>query len=444
MDLDIATNDSGADIGGMGEMDFSSDSGDLDSVADDSELTGEALGEDEGEDLDVADEGGEDGEGAEGKAVDDNTAANDGRTLPNDVKQALKAVQASNPTVAGKLRDMFFTNKAYTDVFPTAADAAKARDFLDGVGGEEGFKGLQASLEEWTDVEKAFTEGSPDFVKRLAEASPEGFQKMVPQAINRWAESQPEAYGFFRSSVALNAMSQAGITIENLQRVYNSEGVRDNLQAKVLIEDVFQALTGLKATAAKYQETQAQRNPEREKLDSERKQFETQRQTDFETDLSTKTDSYTTSKAAPFLAQYVGFQQLPEGVKAAIDRDLTTEVGNRLMQIPGFDSRLAGLVKERKGSDALVAVQQQIDKVIQIATKTVVERYTRTGGTQAAKPGQQGKQAARQPGQQRTAAGSVKLNSAPAIKQVDWAKTTKTQYIGGEATLTDGRKAVWG
>ncbi len=440
-DLDLASE------GGSDDLDLGSDTGDTgdgsdasDSFHEDGESLDDGDGGDEQDGLDIADDSdGEDQPAAEGESK---PVTNDGRTLPADVKQALKAVQATNPTAAGKLRDAVFTAKAFSDVFATPADAVKAKDFLDGVGGEDGFKGLQASLEEWSGVEKAFQDGSPDFVKRLVNTSPEAFQKMAPNVINQWAQSAPEAFGYFQSSVALNAFRAAGITTEALQSAYAKVG--DNPQAKVLIEDVFNALSGLQTTASKFKSDQAQRNPEREKLDAERKAFEDSRQSEFETDLATKTDSYTQAQAAPWLKQYIGTQPLAEGVKAAINKDLITEIGTRLSQIPGFDARLDSLVKSRNSADALMAVQQQIDKIVSISAKTVVERYTRVPG-QTAKPGQAGKKpAVTKPGQSApSSTGSLRLNSAPSHGQIEWAKTTKSQYISGEGTLKDGRKASW-
>lgn len=370
------------------------------------------------------------------------TVEGDGKTLPNDVKQALAQIKATNPAAAGKLRDSIFEVRSYRGVFPTLAEAEKARDFVQGIGGEEGLNGLRSQLEESAGLQQKYTEAPAELVKTLAE-NPEAFKQFAPAVINEWASKDPAAYSYLQNSLVVDAMAKAGFTLDAIAGEHNAPDTPP--ETKRILAMMYNTLDGMQKKASDFKTTQTQRNPEREKLEADRKAFEESRQSEFEKDLSTKTDTYTRDKADPWLKQYIGDQQLPEGVTAAINRELIVEVGTRLASIPGLDARLESLVKTRNTQEALVAVQQQVDKVIQAATKTVVERYTRTAGTQS-KPAVPGKPRVATPvkdGAPARNAGTLKLSGPPKHGQIDWGKTQQMDFLQGSGVLKDGRRVSW-
>lgn len=421
----------------------------LDSAADDGG-DGAASGIDDNNGLDVAD-GTEEAPAAEGEpqALDPNAAElagqqADGRAMPDDIKKSLKALQAVNPTAAGKLRDTFFEAKAFRDVFPTTAEAVKAKEFVDLVGGDDGFKGLQESLEQWSGLHQSFEQNPGDFAKALSQANPEAFAAMVPKALNEWAAGNPSAYSYFSNSVALNTMTQMGLTPQNLQTLYAQVG--DNPAAQQILRDVYGMVTGLQGKAQQFQQEQAQKNPEQQKFEKQKQEWEQQRQSEFETGVNGQADSYVVEKSQPLIDQYLGGQVVTEEMRALIAEKVKAELGDRLAKIPGFGAQIDRMYKARDAAQVLPYVQRNVDKILQPAVKAVVERLYRNvapakGGKTAGAPGTKA-----QPGSQvqaQRSTGVIELRAAPDWSRVDRSKTPDTDFLMGRAVLKDGRRVTW-
>ena len=105
----------------------------------------------------------------------------DGRVIPQEFREAFK----QNP----KLRNLFFSEKAYREQFPTIQEARQARDLLETVGGEEGWKQVQQSQEEQRGLDDLYYSRNPqkqrDFVKNLLTQDKGAFESIVPVALFR-------------------------------------------------------------------------------------------------------------------------------------------------------------------------------------------------------------------------------------------------------------------
>jgi hypothetical protein len=385
----------------------------------------------------------------------------DGRKLPDDVKKAIKAIQATNPNAAGKIRDGLFELQAIKAVFPTVGDAATAKEFIESVGGPEGLQSLRSDLDAWQAIDQAYAEGSPDFVKGVAESNPEAFAKMVPNAVNLWAEKNPDLYGIYANSVAVNTlMGQPGVeaglgTLQELHNLLaNPEWMQQSGPAAVpfiqrAIASVINGVVGLRERASELQQKQQQKpDPKIQQFEQQKQQWEQKVQQEFEADLTSKRDAYILDKAKPWIEQATAGLNLPEGFRDIIDEKLPAEVISRLAKLGDFDQRLDSLEKTRNGKDALAHYQRGIDKIIQAATETVTKRYTR-GATPAAAsqkpPVVSAKPVVPLPVAKATvrSTGPLQLKSPPDMGQIDRAKTPNTDFLLGRAVLKDGRQVTW-
>src|SRR5512146_958344 len=116
-------------------------------------------------------------------------AQEDGRTIPPDLRKHFAELKAQNPALYKKLKGLYFAEREFRNHFPGGPqEVVKLKEFVDTVGGEEGWQGVQETLKGWEELDGLYSNGSPEFVERIAKSDPEAFSQMVPKALERWAE----------------------------------------------------------------------------------------------------------------------------------------------------------------------------------------------------------------------------------------------------------------
>lgn len=133
-------------------------------------------------------ESAEAGTGSGGK--DSADGAEDSRVLP----KAIRALKATDPKAYVAEKTRFFEHRDYKATFPTVAEAKKARQSLELVGGEAGLTQLQTDISEFRNVAQQFMAADPKFSADLAEADPIAFGSHVPHIMAKFAEVDREGY----------------------------------------------------------------------------------------------------------------------------------------------------------------------------------------------------------------------------------------------------------
>jgi hypothetical protein len=111
----------------------------------------------------------------------------DGRKMPDALKKAIAGIKATNPEAAKAIKGLYWSDQEYRAAFPKPADAVAAKTLIDEIGGQEGIQTITAEREEWSQIDRDFAEGKPEFVKGLAEGNPDAFLKTAPHVINEFA-----------------------------------------------------------------------------------------------------------------------------------------------------------------------------------------------------------------------------------------------------------------
>src|SRR6185312_8608122 len=122
--------------------------------------------------------------GTESGGDDNANASEDGRVLP----KAIRALKETDPKAYVAEKTRFFEHRDYKATFPTVAEAKKARQTLELVGGEAGLTQLQTDVSEFRNVAQQFMAADPKFTADLAEADQVAFVSHYPHYKQKVAE----------------------------------------------------------------------------------------------------------------------------------------------------------------------------------------------------------------------------------------------------------------
>lgn len=434
---DEAVLDTGVDTGFDGGDDGSQDDGALDDVGLD-EATDIDAGEDSSDDADtdVDADGTEDDDAVAG---DEDPAAPlaDGRKMPDSIKKAIASLKPTNPEAAKEIKGLFFANQEYRTVFPKPADAVEAKTLIEEIGGREGIQQIQEEREEWNQIDKSFAEGSADFVKQIAESNPEAFQKTAAHVINEFASRSPEQYGYYANSVAYNTVLREPGVEQGLQALTQLHSqLAEAPWAQQAIASVVNGIVGLKDKAAAFEAKRSSVDPERQKFQQEKTQFETERRANFENGIAEKAESYLKEKMQPELTRVIAGRKVdPEAMKG-YQKMVDSEVQRMLGEVPGFADKLEAHYRTGDQKKSIDYIQAQYNRILPQAVK-VIEPFLRNIGRPAAQQVDKSGNPVARP----AAAGEVVLKEMPERNQIDWSKTTTADVMMGKAVLINGKRA---
>ncbi len=411
-------------------------------IADQTEVPDESteLAEDtpaeEGDESEHEGEGEEQEDPAEGEE-EPAPATPDGRKLPDAIKKALSTVKAVDPATAKILKSNYYENQEVRAAWGTPAEAVAAKAMFDEIGGKEGIQEIESERQEWHEIDEAFAEGKPEFVKGLAETNPEAFLKVAPHVLNEFATRAPEQYAYYTNKVTLNTMSNLGLTTDALAAAY--ERYKDNPQAQSIIAEMHNALYGLGKNAAEFE--QKRTDPREEALKQKETQFEQRRRADFETGVETQAKSYLASKIQPEIDRIVAGRKVdPDAMKGYQDM-VNREVEKRLGAIPGFSEKLEAYYRTGDSKKSVDYVTAQYNRILPEAAK-VIAPFLRNIAPAGKKPVAAPVAGSARPSEP----GTVTLKEMPTWDQLDpnWRNQSNAtaELAQGRAVLKNGKRAT--
>ena len=200
--------------------DLDLDSG-LDEGLDDTQGDDESPdGDTEGDDTD--DDSGDDDDDSQGDDEDDEEGA--GRApLYKQAKAEIEKIRAENPKLAKTLQKALVQydkdRRALPDGSEKAALVMRSLNELvypgkSGQTVDQIVAGAKSELQGWRQFDAALSEGDPKVLDELAAAAPEAFQKLIPEALARYATVNPEAYSTMIAQGIRNDMLAAEVPMQ--------------------------------------------------------------------------------------------------------------------------------------------------------------------------------------------------------------------------------------
>lgn len=312
----------------------------------------------------------------------------DGRTLPADLKTSLSELRKTNPKMAKQIQEDYFKVRQIEALgFKSTSEVKAFKETIDNItalNGETGMQAieaLQADAQEFHDEMTAFAQGEGSLLVKLQKANADGFNKLVPQANKIFKETNPQEYAKFEESVIDTAFSANNVYshIEALTKAI-SEG--NQAEANRLAKGLQGWVNG----------KQGKGNPtvdkEREAVQTERQQWETQKATEaqatFEKNMYGGLNPVVTNKVKTLIA---GF--LPKGYKLPAETEnlmLTTifgQIDGKLQEKEDYISRASAIFKTKDQKRVHNFMLSRIDPHLLPLTKAVVQQFR--GAVPAAK-----------------------------------------------------------
>lgn len=368
-------------------------------------------------------------------------AEGDGRVIPQNLRTLLGELNAKDPKLGKQLKGLFFQDRVLKQNFPGGVpEAIKAREAIDSLGGEEGIQAINSEREEWAALDTQFEQGDPKFIENIAAESPEGFAKLVPVALDKLGQTNPEQYQHLAGRIIHNALANAEFV--NAVRALKSAAA-DPAKVAAICDDMEKWAGEIRDLATRVPERKI--DPERQKLDAEKKTFEEQKFQTFQ--ASVMVDATTHIEAG--IERELTAQLKTKGVDVAklkktdpesyslLVKNVDGEIGKALNANKVFVSQRNAMLQGMDKEKLLKFIKPNIDKVLPDAAKRVARAFYATTPTQ--------KPQVAQPTSSSQTVAPGKLNKAPLPEQIDRSRTTNDMIYDNKAFIK-GRKdmVTWG
>ena len=342
-------------------------------------------------------------------------------------RESLKAI---DPSLPGFIRDSIYAKKQIDAVggLPALLETHK---FISEVGGREFVESAKAELSQWEGLDQAFTEGKPEFVKQIAQSDPEAFERMVPFAIQEFANVAPEQYQHIMARVLVNTFDGVGLSnaLKGLLQTASENG-------KAGLQEVLDWVESFRATASKVPEKKVDA---REQALTQKEQAFQQRQAymlvkSVDSDSIKHRDSVISREIKPF----GDWETMDPDRRGAVAAWVSQRIGKTL-SVDGHFMRKRDALIASGDREALARLEQA--KLDELVPKLVPQAAKIFGVTKAAvKAAEKGKPAATT---KPAAKGVVMLKSSPSASQIDRSRTRPEHIFNNEAWLKDGRHVQW-
>ncbi len=402
---------------------------------------GEGAGAGEGEGGEGAGEGGGEGEGA---AEEEPGLGPLDPKMDEQTRKDIAELKKLHPELAKKWGNDHFRRKAYDEEFPGGVNEARQiKATFEALGGQEGLDGLQGEVDDYRNEIKQFSEGDPALLTQLHEANPDSFVLAISNGIDLLANKSPELFdkAILPAMVARLEKAQMYSSVQELAAL-----IKDGKgqEAYDLTAKIAGWLDKAKGMASKQVELKNKKDPEREKFEREKSDFETKKFHDFEdsvaTDVNRSNNIVTAKIVEPF------FKQL--NLKVDGRREFVNALNNRVWALMKKDMPFQKAAKAIIGKgDRVRAARFTHAKFAELLPEefrklrdAMYPNFMKGGTKVKAAAAGAGK------GAGAGGAGAAKVNytgGKPSRDDVDWAKTNDTYWIAGKAILKSGKEVSW-
>ena len=344
-----------------------------------------------------------------------------------------EALRAIDPSLPGFIRDAAFAAAQIQKAGGLEA-LLEDRKFIAEAGGREAFEEVKGTASDYEALDQKYTEGSPDFVKQIAQSDPEAFARMVPHALEQFAAMDPEMYNHVQSRIFVNTFDGVGLSnaLKTLLNVANDE-------AKPGIKEILDWAEGFRSMAAKVPEKKVDA---REEAITRKEQEFAQRQAQA---LTRQVDSESIKHRDSIIEREIkpfgDWDTMDPDRRGAVASWISQRIGRTLSVDRGFMERRERLIAA--GDQAGLAKLEQ-SKLNELVPKLVPQAAKVFGVSKAAaKPGQQAQKTATG-GAKPQAKGVMLVKAPPPINTVDREATKRLGLaFNNQAKLLNGQIVQW-
>jgi hypothetical protein len=405
---------------------------------------GEEIAEEEGgEGGEEGDEGGgelAEGEGEEGEST---------RSLPTELRKALREFTASSPDFAKKFPRL---ERQLTAALYKAGQADKlgglpqlraARELLEQHGGSEAIAAMAEEVEAGHVLQEGMEQGDPVLIDIWSREHPNGFKSMVGPAIEKLESLDLAAHDRALAGPMYKTLDRCGVigTCNELENAIAGERFEDIQKHFAALKNFLKELNAFSRQAKAPDPLKA----DRERLEAERGEIQTERQRTFFGGVRTEVGTTTTRYINRALRQELAGRKLQLGTANRLRKQINEDLAAAVNTAPGYADKYKSIMKAGDHQRAVNFIVQNARQKIPLIVKRVLRDFNL------------GARPARGSSLRRSAGGGARLGGGtgssvvtgrPKTSEVDFTRTDKAKYLSsltshGEAFLRNGKLAKW-
>ena len=431
-ELGLIEDESGTDLGESGG----------DEGGGEEEITegeGEGEGEPEGEQGE-GEEGDEDlGEGRRAPAAT--------RTLPTELRKALREFNAGNPDFAKKFPRL---ERQLTAALYKAGQADKmgglpqlraARELLESHGGPQRIAQMAEEAEAAHSLQEGMRDGDPVLIDIWSKQHPDGFKAMVGPSIERLEAMDLSAHDKALSGPMYKTLDRCGVigSMNDLDNAIAGENLDDIRKHAGAIKNFLQELKNFSSRAKAPDPLKA----DRDRIEAERGEIQNERRETFRSGVATEVGMATVSYINRALRQELAGRKLSVGTANRLRKQINEDLAASVNGNEQYREKYKAVMGAGDHQRAVNFIVQNARQKVPLIVKRVLRDFNL--GAKSAGPGRTIRRPAGGGGNNRT--GTV-ITGRPKTSEVDFTRTDKARYLGslsghGEAYLRNGKMAKW-
>jgi len=375
----------------------------------------------------------------------------DWRTVPAEVKGHIQELQKSNPKLANLLQNAVYTSSTFLKEVPGGLKEIRAlKTSIDQLGGLDEIKTLSDTHKSMVENQEALDtrarEGDPAVLDSLEEVAGEGFFKLVPAAMNKWAQKDRAGYNHEMSKIFVNAMREGGLVSDlnmafKLLKLNSPEATKEAVEC---LNRCAEWANGINKIATV--------PPERPKIDpkieEQQKNIESERTKLFNDKFSNEFGSWRAKQIKDAVSQVSGGKSLNEYQMKTLNERIVSDIRDILTTDTDYMKSLEKIYNSRDMAELQKFTRARTLKLLpEVSKKAYRSLFSGAAPVkkQVAKPNTQtdGKTTP-QVAQQVKGWTKVAPDKAPKPSEIDDKKTPFEMKFRKQAILKNGQKVYWG
>ena len=410
----------------------------------------EESGDEGGEEIPEGEEGGEGEGGEEGEELPEGEEGERPatRTLPTELRRALREFTTGNPEFAKKFPRL---ERQLTAALFKAGQADKmgglqqlraARELLESHGGPERIAEMADEVEAGRTLQEGMQQGDPVLIDIWSNQHPDGFKAMVGPAIAKLESLDLAAHDRALSGPMYKTLDRCGVigTCNDLETAIAGERFEDIQKHFTALKNFLKDLNAFSRQAKAPDPLKA----DRERLELERGEILNERTKTFYGGVRTEVGTSTTALINRALRTELAGRKLLVGTANRLRKQINEDLAAAVNTAPGYADKYKAVMKANDHQRAVNFVVQNARQKIPLIVKRVLRDFNlgarplRGAGRRSAGGG------VRAGG---TAVSHV-VTGRPKTAEVDFTRTDKAQYLSqlgghGQAYLRSGKVAKW-
>ena len=422
-------------------------------------------GEGDGEGAGEPGEGSGEGEPADGEGEGDEADADfDGRNIEDKTRKALAKLKKIDPVVAKELANTYHrTQRIIKDtgsktlseaVNKVAANVA----VIESLGGHEGIQNLQSEVTDYRKEITQFAEGDPALITQLYDAQPDGLVNSLIASIDFLASKDVERFKSAVRPAVVARLQQAGMAA-SLKNVAALLTEAKGQEAYDLVQKIAAWVTNEESQQEKAIKTRAEKNPERERLENDRREFEQTKAKEYDRSITVDVNSLNNSSLKEVVEPFFRAIKLTDAMgKRKFEQAVLSDIWTAMREDKTFQMQANAIKNKGNAKETAEFLNAKFAELLPThfrlnrnalypnyrpMKKPAAKPAAAATATNGAKPG------AAKPAAVAAAAGAdgiikIAAGQRPKHDDVSWdtngGKTTMIDWMRGFATLKNGRR----